>query len=130
MKTIGVLITGGLLAFSANVSAMGGGGNAVVQEYLQANGGQADAEAGRRLWMKQGVKGRSCTTCHGKDLTRAGKHKRTGKRIEPMAPSVNPKRLTDPKKVAKWFKRNCKWTLGRECTLAEKADVLVWLKSL
>jgi len=39
-----------------------------------------------------------------------------------MSPSVNPDRLTDSKKVNKWFKRNCKWTLGRECTAQEKSN--------
>ncbi|HCS12500.1 MAG TPA: hypothetical protein DIW28_01710, partial [Zetaproteobacteria bacterium] len=44
------------------------------------------------------------------------------KRIEPMAPSVNPERLTDPAKIEKWFGRNCEWTIGRDCTAQEKAD--------
>ena len=44
-----------------------------------------------------------------------------------MAPSVNPKRLTDRSKIEKWFKRNCKWTLGRECTPQEKGDILTFL---
>ena len=39
-----------------------------------------------------------------------------------MAVSVNPKRLSDPAKVEKWFGRNCRWTLGRDCTPQEKAD--------
>jgi hypothetical protein len=45
-----------------------------------------------------------------------------------MSPVVNPDRLTDPKKIKKWFRRNCKWTLGRECTAAEQADVIDYLK--
>lgn len=72
-------------------------------------------------------KERSCTTCHGTDLTKAGKHIKTGKVIDPMALSVNKDRFTDPKKVEKWFKRNCKWTIGRECTNQEKGDVLKYL---
>jgi hypothetical protein len=47
-----------------------------------------------------------------------------------MAPSVNPERLTDQRKITKWFKRNCKWTLGRECTHREQGDVLAYLRSL
>ena len=44
-----------------------------------------------------------------------------------MARSVNPERLTEVKKLNKWFLRNCKWTYGRECTAQEKGDILVWL---
>ncbi|MEA3244387.1 MAG: DUF1924 domain-containing protein, partial [Pseudomonadota bacterium] len=33
----------------------------------------------------------------------------------------------DGKKIEKWFKRNCKWTLGRECTAQEKADFLAYI---
>ena len=54
----------------------------------------------------------------------------TGKPIEPMAPAVNPKRLTDPAKVAKWFKRNCNDVLERPCTAREQGDVITYLRSL
>jgi hypothetical protein len=29
--------------------------------------------------------------------------------------------------VEKWFTRNCRDVLGRECTPAEKADIMAWL---
>ena len=70
---------------------------------------------------------RSCTSCHTKDLTAAGKHIKTNKVIKPMAPSSNAERFTDSKKVEKWFKRNCKWTIGRECTAQEKSNFLVYI---
>lgn len=94
-----------------------------------------NAAAGEALWNTTFVdsstgENRSCTTCHTNDLTQAGKHKKTGKTIKPMAPSVNPERLTDIKKIEKWFLRNCKWTLGRECSAQDKGDVLTFLKSL
>ncbi|MCP4267412.1 MAG: DUF1924 domain-containing protein, partial [Candidatus Brocadiaceae bacterium] len=69
-------------------------------------------------------------TCHGSDLNQAGKHVRTNKLIKAMAPSANPERYTKVKKIKKWFLRNCKWTLGRECTAQEKGDVLAYLKAL
>ncbi len=72
----------------------------------------------------------SCSSCHGKPPTTAGKHASTGKRIEPMAPAANPKGLTDTAKVDKWFRRNCKDVLQRECSDDEKADVLAYLISL
>jgi hypothetical protein len=80
----------------------------------------ADAKTGEK---------RRCSTCHHDDLRRSGKHAVTGKVIEPLAPSANPKRLTDPEHIEKWFTRNCKWTLGRECTPQEKGDFLVMIKA-
>ena len=56
-----------------------------------------------------------------------GKHSETGKKIDPMAPSANAERFTDPKKVAKWFKRNCNDVLDRACTPQEQGDVLSYL---
>jgi len=90
-------------------------------EYQAQGAGNFSAEAGNVLWNKTFVDAktndkRSCTTCHTTDLKQSGKLARTGKVIEPMAPSVNPKRFADVNKIKKWFLRNCKWTLGRECT--------------
>jgi len=94
----------------------------------------ADAQQGKLLWQKTFPgKGefvdRSCTNCHTDDLTQTGKHIKTNKPIKPMSPSVNPQRLTSVKKINKWFKRNCKWTMGRECTAQEKADILVYIEN-
>jgi Domain of unknown function (DUF1924) len=96
--------------------------------------GAGNAAAGARAWTEEhqaaeAPSPRSCSTCHTKDITKPGKHATTSKVIEPMAVSVNPKRLSDPAKVEKWFKRNCGWTLGRECTPQEKADFTAYLQS-
>ncbi len=69
----------------------------------------------------------SCTSCHNDNPTTIGKHANTGKLIQPLAPSANVERFTDPKKVAKWFKRNCNDVLNRVCTPQEKGDVLAYL---
>jgi hypothetical protein len=104
-------------------------------EYQAQGASNFNATEGETLWnktfadAKKGDK-RSCTTCHTADLKQPGKHARTGKAIEPMAPSVNHKRLSDIKQIKKWFVRNCKWTLGRECTAQEKGDLLAFLKNL
>ena len=82
--------------------------------------------AGEQLWFVD-ADGRSCTSCHTDDPKVVGRHAKTGKPIEPLAPSTNPERLTDVKKIKKWLYRNCKWTFGRECTAQEKGDVLTWL---
>lgn len=103
--------------------------NNLLLDYAKQGANTADAEQGKQLWQKTFNKNgeRSCASCHTKDLTQNGKHFKTKKNIKPMSPSVNPKRLTDSKKVNKWFKRNCKWTYGRECTAQEKANILVYI---
>lgn len=107
------LLTGGLAAGLGMPAAAGDGAAAWIKEYPQADGSSP----------------RSCASCHGADLTQPGKHATTGKQIAPLAPSVNPERLTDARKVEKWLYRNCRWTMGRECTEAEKADFISYIKS-
>lgn len=72
----------------------------------------------------------SCASCHGNDPGTSGKHAKTGKQIQPLAPAANPARFTDPAKVAKWFKRNCNDVLARACTAQEQGDVLAYLLTL
>ncbi len=92
------------------------------------------AERGQTFFHARHASGKpdtpGCTACHTTNLTTPGQQTRTGKTIEPMAASVAPKRYTDFANVEKWFKRNCGDVLGRECTLAEKGDVLAYLLSL
>ncbi|MBL4659688.1 MAG: DUF1924 domain-containing protein [Alcanivoracaceae bacterium] len=106
----------------------------MFNSYQKAGVSTIKSNAGKNLWDKSFTANtsndtRSCTNCHGSDITKAGEHARTGKRIEPMAASVNPKRFTDVKKIKEWFFRNCKWTLGRECSAQEQADILSYLNS-
>lgn len=105
----------------------------LLQQYRNAGAGPFSAERGQRFWQEsvRTVDGRErrCTTCHTTNLRARGKHVRTGKAIAPMAPSMNPKRLQKAKKIEKWFRRNCKWTLGRPCTPQEKGDLLRYLES-
>ncbi|RDE19383.1 DUF1924 domain-containing protein [Motiliproteus coralliicola] len=86
------------------------------------------AKRGEQLWLTQ-RDGRRCGSCHTDDPKAPGKHQKTGKAIKPLAPSVNAERLTSEKTIKKWLKRNCKWTLRRECTAQEKGDFLTWLLS-
>lgn len=69
----------------------------------------------------------SCASCHTADPRQAGRHAVTGKSIAPLAPGANAERFRDRARADKWFRRNCNDTLGRECTAAEKADVLAYL---
>ncbi len=72
----------------------------------------------------------SCATCHTQNPAALGKHAKTYKVIQPLAPAVNTERFTDQAKVDKWFKRNCNDILDRACTPLEKGDVLTYLMSL
>ncbi|MCU0937671.1 MAG: DUF1924 domain-containing protein [Burkholderiaceae bacterium] len=72
----------------------------------------------------------TCTSCHTADPRGVGKHAVTGKAIEPLAPTVNAARLSDPARTEKWFRRNCNDVLKRECSAQEKGDVVAYLISL
>lgn len=71
----------------------------------------------------------SCASCHTDNPKQAGRT-RVGKPIEPLAPSANRERFTDAAKVEKWFRRNCKDVLQRECSAQEKGDFVSWLSQL
>ena len=72
----------------------------------------------------------SCTSCHTPDPRQPGRHARTGKTIAPLAPAANAERFTSLATVEKWFRRNCRDVVGRECTAQEKSDVLAYLIGL
>lgn len=122
-----------LITLATQVQA--GAVDTLQQEYRAAGAGPFSADAGKRRWTESHLdaesgKQRSCQTCHTEDLSQPGKHAKTGKVIDPLAPSANPERLTEVREIRKWFKRNCKWVLGRECTPQEKGDYLEYLKGL
>jgi mono/diheme cytochrome c family protein len=104
----------------------------LLDQYRKAGAADFDAAWAKDAWTKEfpaeGGKTRSCITCHGSDLTKPGRHAKTGKVIDPMARSVNPDRYTDMAKIEKWFKRNCEWAWGRLCTPREKGSFLLFLK--
>lgn len=98
-----------------------------MQRWSDAAGAPASAERGRAFFTSRHGGEWSCASCHGNPPTTAMRHASTGKTIAPFAPMFNPERFTDTAKVDKWFRRNCKDVASRECTAAEKADVLAWL---
>jgi len=114
-----VVLTGSVVASEIS--------DAMVAEFQVGIEPAFTAQQGRDLWHNKTAEGRSCTSCHGDSLKRIGRHEKTAKLIEPMAPSVNSERLTSRKKINKWLLRNCKWTYRRECTAAEKGPILLWL---
>jgi hypothetical protein len=52
------------------------------------------------------------------------------RQLLPLAPSANPARFTNPWFAEKWFRKNCRLLLARDCTALEKGDVLTWLLTL
>ncbi len=81
----------------------------------------------RTKWNGGDPRTASCTACHTADPRAAGQNAKTGRPIEPVAVSVNPKRFTDPATVEKQFTRDCRNVLGRECTPLEKGDYITFM---
>jgi len=98
--------------------------------YTAQAGSPAQTARGQAFFTTKHGKDWSCSSCHTATPTLDGKHASTGKVIGPLAPAFNPERFTEPAKTEKWFRRNCNDVVGRECTAAEKADVLAWLLTL
>lgn len=90
----------------------------------------SSVDRGSRLFRTRQGGEWSCASCHGETPTSAGRHARTAKVIQPLAPAANPQRFTDAAQVEKWFRRNCGDVLKRECTAQEKGDILAWLVTL
>ncbi|MEZ5478601.1 MAG: DUF1924 domain-containing protein [Thiolinea sp.] len=84
----------------------------------------------RQLFQNTHANDWSCASCHTANPAQDGKHTRTGKLIEPLAPAANAQRFTRLKKTEKWFRRNCKDVLERECTALEKGDILTYLLTI
>ena len=98
-----------------------------LAQYSAQAGQAAQAARGQTFFTTKQGKEWSCASCHSASPTVEGKHASTGKVISPLAPAFNPDRFTDLAKTEKWFRRNCNDVVGRECSAAEKADVMAWL---
>jgi hypothetical protein len=86
--------------------------------------------AGQKLYGTVGPNQLSCASCHTDSPKAVGKHAKTNKAIDPLAPSANAKRFTDAAQMEKWFKRNCNDALGRACTTQEKGDFMSYVLSV
>ncbi|MBT4889913.1 MAG: DUF1924 domain-containing protein [Rhodospirillales bacterium] len=124
-----VLLIGGL---SPNLASANSARDTIISGFSSVAELPVSAERGKALFESSPAAGKpdtpSCTTCHGASPMTSGMT-RAGKPIEPMAVSVTAERFTDLKKVQKWFRRNCKSVLGRECTAQEKGDFLTFMSS-
>ncbi len=103
----------------------------LLAAYTAQAGAPASADRGQALFNRKFNRDfESCAACHGAVPTGKGKDLVSEKPIAPLAPAATPTRFTDRAKVEYRFKVNCKDVIGRECTAAEKADVLAWLIGL
>jgi cytochrome c peroxidase len=123
---------GAALVLGALSHALAGDTTAVQQQarWTAEASAPANAARGQSFFTSRHGGEWSCASCHGQPPTADGKHTSTGKSIAPLAPAFNAKAFTDAAKADKWFRRNCKDVLSRECSAAEKADVLAYLNSL
>ncbi len=112
-------------AFAADTSA-----TQQLERWSAQAGAPGNADRGQRLFTTRQGGEWSCSSCHDSPPTTPGKHASTGKPIAPLAPAFNREAFTETAKVDKWFRRNCKDVFSRECSAAEKADVMAYLLSL
>lgn len=124
------------LITAAGLACAGSAGAATPDEllagYNKAAGAAPSPERGQRFYNTNFGRdlALSCASCHGAVPTKPGKDAVTDKKIAPLAPAANPARFTDSTKVEYNFRLNCKDVVGRECSAAEKADLLSWLLTL
>ena len=93
-KTLPLLVTAAVIVVLLPIYSLAASETTktMLQE-LKADAAEPfSASAGLATWNSV-ANGRSCTSCHTDSVHVDGRHERTGKIIEPMAPSVNPQRL-------------------------------------
>ncbi len=105
---------------------------AILAAYAQQAPAPFSAARGEALYLSRNSASpdfASCATCHTTNPTASGRHAKTGRLIDPVAVSANPKRFTDAAKVEERFARDCQTVLGRACTAQEKGDYITFLAS-
>lgn len=125
LKLVPICLSALLLATTAHATTA----SEQLAGYTREAGAAADAARGQQFFTQRHGRDWSCSSCHTSRPTTEGQHASTGKTIAPLAPGANPQRFSDAAKTEKWFRRNCKDVLGRECSAGEKADVMAWLLS-
>ena len=133
------IVTGAFIGGLAVTVLAAAGQDAVLAQYktqaIAADPAFAgfSADRGSALYASSNTGGSpdtpSCSSCHTASPLKTGMT-RAGKAIEPMAVSASPSRFTDIVKTEKWFGRNCKTVLGRECSAQEKGDFITYLSGL
>lgn len=119
-----------LLACVALAAPLLASANPILDGFKAETKGTFSVAAGEKLYKTVGPNQLACASCHTDSPKNTGKHAKTNKIIDPLAPSVNAKRFTDAANVEKWFKRNCNDALGRACTTQEKGDFMTYVLSV
>lgn len=131
-RTLIALIAASILISTAH-PALAETPQEMLRTHEQEAGGQGSAARGEKFFFAKRAHSNGemvgCTTCHTDNPKATGKT-RANKLIEPIASIANKERFTDPAKVDKWFKRNCKDVLERACTAQEKADFIAFMLSV
>ena len=122
LTALGLLLAGAASAQTTSAAAQ-------LARWEAAAGAPGQAARGQKLFSTR-PRELSCASCHGTPPTAASRHASTGKTIAPLAPAFNAERFTDTAKVDKWLRRNCRDVFERECSAAEKADLMAYLLSL
>lgn len=132
-----LLVAATIMLWPALAMAADSRRDAILSDYAAqaraTDGGFAgfDAKRGETLfrtkWAKGDERTPSCTACHTDDPRSQGRNAKTGRPIDPVAVSANPKRFTDMGDVEKQFTRDCKSVLGRDCTATEKGDYITFM---
>jgi hypothetical protein len=130
MNLVSRFTAGLIVAASAVAAAQAASPADLLAGYQAQAGAPGVAARGQAFFTSRHGGEWSCASCHGAQPVLTGRHASTGKPIEPLAPAFNAQRFTDAAKAEKWFRRNCKDVVSRECTPGEKADVLAWLMGL
>ncbi len=118
----------GLVSFSAQAD-VATAEQAATQYSLFAKS-TLSADEGKEFYTKkQMVKGKelACATCHTDNPVNMGKHNETGKAIQPMAPSANPKRFANVQESAKGFTKHCKQVYGKDCSAKDKGNFITYM---
>lgn len=106
--------------------------DAILARYAKEAGQPLSVARGEALYLSKNTASpdfASCSTCHTPNPTARGQHAKTGRAIDPVAVSANPKRFTDAAKVEERFTRDCQTVLGRACSALEKGDYVTFLAS-
>lgn len=120
-----------LLATAAMAAPAAGTSPGAQLEYWSTQAGApGQAARGQAFFTRRHGGEWSCSSCHGTPPVGEGRHATTGKSIAPLAPTFNPRSFTNSARSDKWFRRNCRDVLNRECSAGEKADVLAYLLTL
>lgn len=131
MKKVSFLLVAllGLVSFSAQADVATA--EQAAKQYALFAKSTLSADDGKAFYTKKLVmidgKELACATCHTDDPRNKGKHSETGKVIQPMAPSVNPKRFSEINESAKGFTKHCKQVYGKDCAPQDKGNFIAYL---